>query len=151
LFTFASLLCGLSWSDQALIGARAFQGIGAAIMTPTALSIITTLFPEGAERNKALAIWGALGGFGATTAWLTGGLLVDGFCLQWIFFLNVPVGLLALALIPLLLPESRAQSTRRSYDPAGAVTITGALVLLVYAVVEAPNHGWASARTLLFF
>jgi EmrB/QacA subfamily drug resistance transporter len=151
LFTLASLLCGLAWSDEALIGARAFQGIGAAIMTPTALSIITTLFPEGAERNKALGIWGALGGFGATTAWLIGGLLVDGLGWEWIFFINIPVGLLAVALCPVLLPESRAASARRSYDPAGALTITGALVLLVYAVVEAPDTGWASAQTLLLF
>jgi EmrB/QacA subfamily drug resistance transporter len=151
LFTLASLLCGLAWSDEALIGARAFQGIGAAIMTPTALSIIMTLFPEGAERNKALGIWGALGGFGATTAWLIGGLLVDGLGWEWIFFINIPVGLLAVALCPVLLPESRAASARRSYDPAGALTITGALVLLVYAVVEAPDTGWASAQTLLLF
>jgi len=151
LFTLASLLCGLSWSEQALIGARSVQGVGAAIMTPTALSIITTLFREGPERNKALGIWGALGGFGATTAWLIGGPLVDGLGWQWIFFLNIPFGLLALVLIPVLLPESRSTSTQRSYDPAGAVTITGALGLLVYAVVEAPNHGWGSARTLLFF
>jgi EmrB/QacA subfamily drug resistance transporter len=151
LFTVASLLCGLAWSDEALIGARAFQGIGAAVMTPTALSIITTLFKEGAERNKALGIWGALGGFGATTAWLIGGPLVDGLGWEWIFFLNIPFGLLALALIPVLLPESRAATTRRSYDPAGALTITGALVLLVYAVVEAPDTGWTSARTLLLF
>jgi len=151
LFTLASLLCGLSWSEHALIGARAVQGIGAAIMTPTALSIITTLFEEGPERNKALGIWGALGGFGATTAWLIGGPLVDGFGWQWIFFLNIPFGLLAVALVPVLLPESRSTSTQRSYDPAGAVTITGALGLLVYAVVEAPNYGWGSARTLLFF
>jgi EmrB/QacA subfamily drug resistance transporter len=151
LFTLASLLCGFAWSDDALIGARAFQGIGAATMTPTALSIITTLFPEGAERNKALGIWGALGGFGATTAWLIGGPLVDGLGWQWIFFINIPVGLLAVALCPVLLPESRAATARRSYDPAGALSITGALVLLVYAVVEAPSNGWASARTLLFF
>jgi EmrB/QacA subfamily drug resistance transporter len=151
LFTLASLLCGLAWSGEALIGARAFQGIGAAVMTPTALSIITTLFPEGAERNKALGIWGALGGFGATTAWLIGGPLVDGLGWEWIFFLNIPFGLLALALIPVLLPESRAATVRRSYDPAGALTITGALVLLVYAVVEAPETGWTSARTLLLF
>jgi EmrB/QacA subfamily drug resistance transporter len=151
LFTLASLLCGLAWSDDALIGARAFQGIGAAIMTPTALSIITTLFQEGAERNKALGIWGALGGFGATTAWLIGGPLVDGFGWEWIFFINVPVGLLAIALCPVLLPESRAANGRRSYDPAGALTITGALVLLVYAVVEAPDTGWTSAQTLLLF
>ncbi len=151
LFTLASLLCGLAWSDEALIGARAFQGIGAAIMTPTALSIITTLFAEGAERNKALGIWGALGGFGATTAWLIGGTLVDGLGWEWIFFINIPVGLLAIALCPILLPESRATTVRRSYDPAGALTITGALVLLVYAVVEAPGTGWTSAQTLLLF
>src|SRR5918992_3519198 len=90
LFTLASLLCGLAWSDEALIGARAFQGIGAAIMTPTALSIITTLFPEGAERNKAFGIWGALGGFGATTAWLIGGPLVDSLGWEWIFFIHIP-------------------------------------------------------------
>jgi EmrB/QacA subfamily drug resistance transporter len=151
LFTLASLLCGLAWSDAALIGARAFQGIGAAIMTPTALSIITVLFADGAERNKALGIWGALGGFGATTAWLIGGLLVDGLGWEWIFFINIPVGLLAIALCPVLLPESRATTVRRSYDPAGALTITGALVLFVYAVVEAPGAGWASTQTLLLF
>jgi EmrB/QacA subfamily drug resistance transporter len=151
LFTLASLLCGLAWSDDALIAARALQGIGAAVMTPTALSIITTLFEEGPERNKALGIWGALGGFGATTAWLIGGPLVDGLGWEWIFFINIPVGLGALAITPFLLRESRATMRRRSYDPAGALTITGALVLLVYAVVEAPEAGWASARTLLLF
>src|SRR5215510_3619749 len=130
-FTLASLLCGLAWSDQALIGARAFQGIGAAIMTPSALSIITTTFEEGAERNKALGIWGALGGIGATTAWLIGGPLVDGPGWEWIFFINIPVGLAALALSPILLRESRASLATRSYDPAGALTITGALALLV--------------------
>jgi EmrB/QacA subfamily drug resistance transporter len=151
LFTTASLLCGLAWSDAALIGARAFQGVGAAVMTPTALSLITTLFPEGAERNKALGIWGALGGFGATTAWLIGGALVDGLGWQWIFFINIPVGLVAVALCPLLLPESRADAARRSFDPAGALTITAALGLLVYGVVEAPDAGWGSAQTLLLF
>jgi EmrB/QacA subfamily drug resistance transporter len=148
-FTLASLLCGLAWSDQALIGARAFQGIGAAIMTPTALSIITTTFEEGAERNKALGIWGALGGVGATTAWLIGGPIVDGLGWEWIFFINIPVGLVALALSPLLLRESRAAMTKRSYDPAGALTITGALGLLVYALVEAPTAGWASTKTIV--
>jgi EmrB/QacA subfamily drug resistance transporter len=149
LFTVASLLCGLAWSDEALIGARAFQGIGAAIMTPTALSIITTTFEEGAERNKALGIWGALGGIGATTAWLIGGPLVDGPGWEWIFFINIPIGVLALALSPLLLRESRATTTVRSYDPAGALTITGALFLLVYAVVEAPETGWTDPQTIL--
>jgi len=148
LFTLASLLCGLAWSDQALIGARAFQGVGAAIMTPSALSIITTTFEEGAERNKALGIWGALGGIGATTAWLIGGPIVDGLGWEWIFFINIPVGLAALALSPVLLRESRAALARRSYDPAGALTITGALVLLVYAIVEAPDTGWGDPQTV---
>src|SRR4029450_2054369 len=141
-FTLASLLCGLAWSAEALIGARALQGVGAAIMTPTALSIITTTFQEGSERNKALGIWGALGGIGATAAWLIGGPLVDGPGWGWIFFINIPLGLAVLAVSPLRLRESRAALPRRSYDPAGALTITGALVLLVYAVVEAPDVGW---------
>jgi EmrB/QacA subfamily drug resistance transporter len=149
LFTLASLLCGLAWSDEALIGARAFQGVGAAVMTPTALSIITTTFEEGAERNKALGIWGALGGIGATTAWLIGGPIVDGLGWEWIFFINIPVGIAALALSPILLRESRAPVTERSYDPAGALTITGALALLVYAIVEAPDTGWADPQTIV--
>jgi EmrB/QacA subfamily drug resistance transporter len=147
-FTAASLLCGLAWSDTALIGARGFQGVGAAIMTPSALSIITTTFVEGSERNRALGIWGALGGIGATTAWLIGGPIVDGLGWEWIFFINIPVGLAALALSPLLLRESRATMARRSYDPAGALTITGALGLLVYALVEAPTAGWGSTQTI---
>jgi EmrB/QacA subfamily drug resistance transporter len=148
-FTAASLLCGLAWSPAALLAARVVQGVGAAIMTPTALSIIATTFPDGSERNKALGIWGALGGVGATAAWLIGGPLVDGPGWEWIFFINIPLGLAALALSPLLLRESRAALTRRSYDPAGAFTITGALVLLVYALVEAPNVGWGDPQTIL--
>ena len=120
-FTAASLLCGLAWSPAALLAARVVQGVGAAIMTPTALSIISTTFPEGPERNKALGIWGALGGIGATAAWLIGGPLVDGPGWEWIFFINIPLGLAALALSPVLLRESRAALTRRSYDPAGAL------------------------------
>jgi MFS family permease len=150
-FTAASLLCGLAWSPAVLLAASVVQGAGAAIMTPTALSIISATFTEGSERNKALGIWGALGGIGATTAWLIGGPLVDGPGWRWIFFINVPVGLAALALSLVLLRESRAVLPRRSYDPAGAVTITGALVLLVYAVVEAPGTGWGDVRTILPF
>jgi EmrB/QacA subfamily drug resistance transporter len=150
-FTAASLLCGLAWSPAALLAARVVQGVGAAIMTPTALSIISTTFPEGPERNKALGIWGGLGGIGAAAAWLIGGPLVDGPGWEWIFFINIPLGLAALALSPLLLRESRAALTRRSYDPVGALTITGALVLLVYAVVEAPDTGWLDAQTILLF
>jgi EmrB/QacA subfamily drug resistance transporter len=148
-FSTASLLCGLAWSPAALLAARALQGVGAAVMTPSALSIISTTFPEGAERNKALGIWGSLGGLGATAGWLIGGPLVDGPGWEWIFFINVPIGLAALALSPGLLRESRGALTRRSYDPAGAVTITAALVLLVYAVVEAPDVGWGDAQTVL--
>jgi EmrB/QacA subfamily drug resistance transporter len=148
-FTASSLVCGIAWSPGALIGARAVQGVGAAIMTPTALSIISTTF-EGAERNKALAIWGMLGAFGATAGYLIGGPLVDGPGWEWIFFINIPIGLIALVLSPVLLRESRATTTaRRSYDPAGALTITGALVLLVYALVEAPDAGWGSLQTIL--
>jgi EmrB/QacA subfamily drug resistance transporter len=149
-FTLASFLCGFAWSSDALIGARAFQGIGAAIMTPTAFSIISTTF-EGTERNKAFAIWGMNGAFGATAGYLIAGPIVDGPGWEWIFFINVPVGLAALALSPVLVRESRAAVTRRSYDPAGALTITGALVLLVYALVEAPDAGWGSLRTILLF
>jgi EmrB/QacA subfamily drug resistance transporter len=150
-FTIASLVCGLAWSPGALIAARAVQGVGAAIMTPTALSIISTTFPEGSERNKALGIWSMMGATGATAAWLIGGPLVEGPGWEWIFFINIPLGLAALALSPRLLRESRAPLMRRSYDPAGALTITGALVLLVYAVVEAPDVGWGSLRTILLF
>jgi EmrB/QacA subfamily drug resistance transporter len=149
-FTAASLICALAWSPGALIGARAFQGIGAAIMTPTALSIISTTF-EGAERNKALAIWGMLGAFGATAGYLIGGPLVDGPGWEWIFFINIPVGLIAIGLSPVLLRETRATTASRSYDPAGALTVTGALVLLVYALVEAPDAGWGSLQTILLF
>jgi EmrB/QacA subfamily drug resistance transporter len=151
LFTVASLMCGLAWSPTALLASRVVQGAGAAIMTPSALSIISTTFPEGSERNKALGIWGALGGVGATAAWLIGGPLVDGPGWEWIFFINIPLGLAALAMSPLLLRESRDTLTRRSYDPAGALTITGALVLLVYALVEAPDVGWGDAQTILLF
>jgi EmrB/QacA subfamily drug resistance transporter len=150
-FTVASLLCGLAWSDDALIAARAFQGLGAAVMTPTALSIITTTFEEGAERNKALGIWGVLGGVGGTTAWLIGGPLVDGPGWEWIFFINIPVGIFALVLCPFLLRDSRAATLERRYDPAGALTITGALALLVYALVEAPDTGWSDPQTILLF
>ena len=148
LFTAASLGCGLAWSPAALLVARVVQGAGAAIMTPTALSIISTTFSEGSERNKALGLWGALGGIGATAAWLIGGPLVDGPGWRWIFFINLPVGVAGLMLSPLVLRGSRVALTRRSYDPAGALTITGALVLLVYAVVEAPAVGWADVRTI---
>jgi EmrB/QacA subfamily drug resistance transporter len=148
LFGLASLACGLAASDVALISARVVQGIGAAIMTPTALSILTTTFEEGSERNKALGVWAAVGGVGATSAWLVGGPITDELGWEWVFFINIPVSLGIVALSPVLLRESRAQMERRRFDVAGAITITAALVLLVYGVVEAPEAGWASAQTL---
>jgi MFS family permease len=108
---------------------------------------VTTTFEEGAERNKALGIWGSLGGIGGTAGWLIGGPLTD-ISWEWIFYINVPVGLVALALAPRLLPESRGPAGRRRYDPAGALSVTAALVLLVYAVVEAPDAGWGDAQTI---
>jgi EmrB/QacA subfamily drug resistance transporter len=148
LFALASLACGLSVSVAALIAARVVQGVAAAIMTPTALSIVMTTFEEGAERNKALGIWAAIGGIGATAAWLVGGPITDGLGWQWIFFINVPVAIAVTALSPALLRESRASGPLRRFDVGGAVTITAALVALVYAVVEAPRKGWADAQTL---
>jgi EmrB/QacA subfamily drug resistance transporter len=148
LFALASLACGVAGSVAALIAARVVQGVAAAVMTPTALSIVMTTFQEGAERNKALGIWAAIGGVGATAAWLIGGPITDGLGWEWIFFINVPVALGVVALSPVLLPESRDQPRARRFDVAGAVTITAALVALVYAVVEAPDAGWADGQTL---
>src|SRR5712691_4754814 len=147
LFTVASFLCGLAWSEGVLIAARAFQGLGAAIISPAALSIITTMFDEGPERNKALGIWGAIGGSGAAVGVLAGGVLTKYLGWEWIFFVNVPVGALALALAPRFVRESRSDRDS-SQDVAGAVTITAGVALLVYAVSEAPSHGWGSAWTI---
>jgi EmrB/QacA subfamily drug resistance transporter len=147
LFTAASFLCGLAWSEGVLVASRAVQGLGAAIISPAALSIITTTFEEGAERNKALGIWGAIGGSGAAVGVLAGGVLTKYLGWEWIFFVNVPVGALALALAPRLVRESRADR-ESSQDVAGAVTVTAGLALLVYAVSKAPDHGWGSGWTL---
>jgi EmrB/QacA subfamily drug resistance transporter len=147
-FTAASLACGLATSDAFLIAARAVQGIGAAFMLPAALSIVMNMFGEGAERNKALGIWGGLGAGGATVGLIAGGLLTRYAGWLYIFYLNVPIGTIALALTPLVVPESRRTTTRRRFDLAGAVTVTGGLVLLVDAISQAPQYGWGSARTL---
>ncbi|MFF1808121.1 MFS transporter [Streptomyces sp. NPDC058251] len=151
LFGLSSLLCGFAWSAGVLVAARAVQGVSAAVMAPTALSLLLNTFEEGPERNKALAIWSGSGGFGATAALLIGGPLTDVLGWQWVFFLNVPVALLLLTLSPVLLRESRTEARTRSYDPAGALTVTAALVACVYAVVEAPRAGWLSAQTLGLF
>src|SRR6184192_71957 len=150
LFTLASLVCGLANSAGVLITSRAVQGIGAAIISPAALSIVTTTFTEGAERNKALGIWGALGGSGAAAGVLIGGILTKYLGWEWIFYVNVPVGALVFGLTLPFVPESRAELGHHRFDAWGAITVTGGLALLVYAISKAPSVGWASARTILF-
>ena len=147
IFTVASLFCGLAWSESVLIASRAVQGLGAAVITPSALSIVMTTFDEGAERNKALGIWGALGGGGAAVGVLAGGVLTTYLSWRWIFFVNVPVGILAFAVTPRVVRESRAD-VKKALDIAGAVTVTAGLALLVFAVSKAPDHGWTSGWTL---
>jgi EmrB/QacA subfamily drug resistance transporter len=148
LFTLASLACGLSSTEGMLIGARAVQGLGAAILSPAALSIITTTFEEGSERNKALGIWGAMGGSGAAVGVLMGGILTKALGWEWIFFVNVPVGVTAFALTRSVVRESRAGHAVRHFDAAGAILITSALSLLVFALTQANRVGWTSARTI---
>jgi EmrB/QacA subfamily drug resistance transporter len=146
-FTCASFLCGLAWSEGVLIAARSIQGLGAAIISPAALSIVMTTFPEGAERNKALGIWGALGGSGAAVGVLAGGILTKYLGWEWIFFVNVPVGVLVAILAPRIVRESR-EARDHTQDYLGAITITAGLALLVYAVSEAPSHHWTSSWTI---
>ena len=146
-FTVASLLAGFAWSEGALIGARALQGLGAAIITPAGLSILTTTFAEGRERNAALGAWGGVGAFGAVAGVLLGGVLTDALSWEWIFYVNVPVGIAALLLTPVLLRESRDLKVR-SFDAPGAVLVTGGLVTLVYAITQTHEYGWASVETI---
>jgi EmrB/QacA subfamily drug resistance transporter len=148
LFLVSSLLCGLAWSGGVLLAARVLQGVSAAIMAPTALAILIRTFEEGPERNKALGVWSAVGGAGATSALLIGGPLTDGLGWEWIFFINIPVALGLLTLAPRLLRESLDDTCARCFDLAGAVTVTAALVALVYAIVEAPEAGWGDAQTV---
>ena len=147
-FTAASLGAALSTSEGSLIAARAIQGLGAAIMLPAALSIVMNMFAEGAERNKALGIWGGLGAGGATVGVIAGGLLTRYAGWQYIFYLNVPVGAVALALVPRIVPDSRLATTSRRFDALGAITGTGGLVLLVDAISQAPQYGWGATRTV---
>jgi EmrB/QacA subfamily drug resistance transporter len=144
----ASLAAGFSATEGQLIAARAAQGLGAAIISPAALSIVTTTFKDGAERNKALGAWGAVAGAGGAVGVLLGGILTDGLGWEWVLWVNVPVSLIAFALSPRLLMESRATDEARAFDVAGAVSITAALSLLVYAVVDAESAGWGSTKTL---
>jgi EmrB/QacA subfamily drug resistance transporter len=147
-FTGASLACGLATSEAFLIVARGAQGFGAAVVSPAALSIVSTTFEEGAERNKALGIWGAVAGSGAAVGVLLGGVLTTYLGWEWIFFVNVPVGAACLVLTPVVVHESRVESMRRHYNAVGALSITSSLILLVFAVSKAPDVGWGTARTI---
>jgi EmrB/QacA subfamily drug resistance transporter len=147
-FTAASLGAALSTGEVSLIAARAVQGLGAAIMLPAALSIVMNMFEEGAERNKALGIWGGLGAGGATVGVIAGGLLTRYAGWQYIFYLNVPIGTAALVLAPSVVPDSRLATTRRRFDALGAIAGTGGLVLLVDAISQAPQYGWGATRTI---
>jgi EmrB/QacA subfamily drug resistance transporter len=149
LFSLASLLGGLAQSEAWLIGARAVQGLGAAIVSPAALSIITTTFADGQERNRALGVWGAVAGAGGAAGVLLGGVLTSGLSWRWVLFVNVPIGLFCAFLAPRLLRESRAEVESRNFDVPGAVTVTAGLALLVYALVDAVNVGWGSTATIL--
>ena len=150
LFTTASLVSGIAWGEAPLIGARALQGLGAALITPAALSILMTTFAEGKERNAALGAWGGVGAFGAVAGVLLGGVLTELLSWNWIFFVNVPVGILGLVLAPFLIDESR-DATAESYDIPGAVLVTSSLVTLVYAITQANHFGWGSATTIGLF
>jgi EmrB/QacA subfamily drug resistance transporter len=150
LFTLGSLLCGLAWSEESLIGARAIQGLGAAAITPAALAILVTTFTEGRERNIALGAWGAVGGFGAAAGVLFGGILTDLLSWEWIFFVNIPVGLAGLVLTPFLLSES-LDKHGQGFDVPGAVLVTGGLSVLVLGVTQGREWGWDSATTIGVF
>ncbi|HEV3375676.1 MAG TPA: MFS transporter [Thermoleophilaceae bacterium] len=148
IFTLASLACGLARDPLTLIAARAVQGLGAAITAPAALAIITTNFNEGAERSAALAVWTAVAAGGGAAGLVLGGVITDALGWEWIFFVNVPVGLTALVLGPFALPESRGDPAPRGLDLAGAVTVTGALALIVFAFSHAERAGPGSAVVL---
>jgi EmrB/QacA subfamily drug resistance transporter len=147
-FSLSSLLCGLAWSESSLIAFRAVQGLGGALLAPAALSLLMTTFADGRERNIALGIYGAASGSGAAAGVLLGGLLTSYLSWPWIFFLNVPVGLAAIGLTPVLLRESRALLPHRHFDFAGAASITAGLMLLVYALTRAATDGWGTPRTI---
>jgi EmrB/QacA subfamily drug resistance transporter len=148
IFSAASLINGLATSGEMLIGARALQGFGAALVSPAALSIITTTFAEGAERTKALAVWGAIAAGGAAAGLLLGGVLTEFLSWEWVFFVNVPIGVAVVIAALRLVPESRAEGAVRHFDLAGATAVTSGLIVLVYAIVKAETWGWTSVNTL---
>jgi EmrB/QacA subfamily drug resistance transporter len=145
----ASLAAGFAATEAQLIAARAAQGLGAAIISPAALSIVTTIFRDGAERNKALGVWGAVAGAGGAAGVLLGGILTDGLGWEWVLWVNVPIGLIAAAIAPSLIAETRDEDEVRHFDVAGAVTITLGLSALVFALVDANEVGWGSTQTIL--
>jgi EmrB/QacA subfamily drug resistance transporter len=148
LFTTASLLSGLAWSEGSLIVFRALQGLGGGLLSPAALSILMTTFAEGRERNMALGVWGAVSGSGGAAGVLLGGLLTSSINWSWIFFINIPVGIAVIGLTPLFVRESRVELGHRHFDVAGATSITAGLMLLVYALTRATEDGWATASTI---
>ncbi|HWK25550.1 MAG TPA: MFS transporter [Solirubrobacter sp.] len=148
LFAGASLAGGLAQSDVWLIAARAVQGLGAALLSPAALSLVTVIFKEGSERNKAMGVWGAVAGSGGAAGVLLGGMLTEWAGWEWVLFVNVPVGLAAAFFAARILPESRVEGSRH-FDVAGAVTVTAGLSLLVYALVDANSAGWGSTQTIV--
>jgi EmrB/QacA subfamily drug resistance transporter len=151
-FSIASLICGISQSEGMLLLARGLQGLGGALVSPAALSIILTTFAEGSERNRALAVWGAIAGAGGAVGILLGGVIVELLSWRWVFFVNVPIGAAVLALTPRIVPESRSGSAPgRGYDIEGAVTITLGTIALVFTLIKADGWGWTSARTLAGF
>jgi EmrB/QacA subfamily drug resistance transporter len=148
LFSIASLLNGFAQSSGMLIGGRALQGLGGALVSPAALAIITTTFTDASERTKALGVWSAIAASGAAVGLLMGGVLTDLASWRWVFFVNVPVGIITIALALRYVAESRIEVAHRSFDLAGAVTVTSGLVLLVYAIVKAQSYGWGSGKTI---
>jgi EmrB/QacA subfamily drug resistance transporter len=148
IFAAASLACGFAWSEISLITFRCIQGLGGALLSPAALSILVTTFAEGRERNLALGVWGGIAGSGAAAGTLLGGVLTSAFGWQWIFYINVPIGAVLVGLSPLLLPAARDNGERRGFDIPGAVTVTAGLMLLVYGLTRATQIGWSSAETI---
>src|SRR5689334_878754 len=147
-FALGSLLSGLAWSEGSLIAFRALQGLGGALLTPAALSMLMTTFPEGRERNVALGIWGAASGSGGAAGVLLGGVLTSYLSWSWIFFINLPIAAVVVAATPWLLRESRMDVAHRHFDVAGSISVTGAIMALVYAMTRATNDGWTSTPTV---